>query len=86
MEGIIEAKLTLTLDEAAQFTGIGRKSLEQLQRMDRNFPSFRIGSKTLVDRLLLTEYVHEMARNRIGEVVMNPVVAEVIENRKKAKK
>ncbi len=85
MESMIDC-LTLTLDEAAKFTGIGRKALEQLQKTDRNFPSFKIGSKTLIDKLLLAEYIHEMARNRIGEVVMNPVIAEVIKNRKMAKK
>lgn len=86
MEGIILTKLTLTLDEAAEYSGIGRKALAQLQKTDRNFPSFKIGSKTLIDKLLLAEYVHNMARNRIGEVVMNPVIAEVIKNRKMAKK
>lgn len=86
MEGAFNEKLTLTLAEAAEYSGIGRNSLEQLQRTDRNFPSFKVGSKTLIDRHLLVEYVHNLARNRVGEVVMNPVIAEVIRNRKMAKK
>ncbi len=79
-------KLTLTIDEAVEYTGIGRGSLVLLQKNDRNFPSFKIGNKTLIDKALLAEYIHNMARNRVGEVVVNPVIAQVRENRKATKK
>lgn len=75
--------LTLTLAEAAAYSGIGRHQLEKLQETDRRFPSFKIGTKTLVDKALLAEYVHRMARERVGEVVMNPVIAEIVANRQK---
>jgi len=73
--------LTLTLDEAAAYTGIGRHQLVKMQNTDRSFPSFKVGTKTLVDKKLLTEYVHRLAENRVGEVVMNPVIAQIVANR-----
>lgn len=77
--------ITLTLEEAVSFTGIGRKNLETLQRNDRRFPSFRIGAKTLVDKHLLVEYIHILAKERTGEVLVNPAVQRVLELRQKKK-
>ncbi len=74
--------LTMTLAEAAAYTGIGRHQLEWLQESDKRFPSFKIGTKTLVDKQLLAEYVHQLARDRVGEVIMNPVVAQIVAGRK----
>ncbi len=74
--------LTMTLAEAAAYSGIGRHQLEKLQECDKRFPSFKIGTKTLVDKTLLAEYVHQLARDRVGEVIMNPVVAEIVAGRK----
>ena len=74
--------LTMTLAEAAAYTGIGRHQLERLQESDKRFPSFKVGTKTLVDKQLLAEYVHQLARDRVGEVVMNPVVAQIVAGRK----
>ena len=73
--------LTLTLDEAAAYTGIGRHQLVKMQNSDRAFPSFKVGTKTLVDKKLLTEYVHRLAEERVGETLVNPVVAQIIANR-----
>ena len=50
--------LTLTLAEAAAYSGIGRSKLEMLQKSDKRFPSFKVGTKTLVDKALLAEYIH----------------------------
>lgn len=75
--------LTITLAEAAAYTGIGRHQLVRLQKTDKRFPSFMIGTKTLIDKKLLAEYVHQLARDRVGEVVMNPVIAKILANRKK---
>lgn len=73
--------LTMTLAEAAAYTGIGRHQLEKLRQNDKRFPSFKVGTKTLVDKELLAEYVHGLARERVGEVVMNPVIAKILANR-----
>lgn len=74
--------LTLTLAEAAAYSGIGRSKLEMLQKSVKRFPSFKVGTKTLVDKALLAEYIHQLARDRMGEVVMNPVIAEILEHRR----
>lgn len=82
---VMENSLTLTLDEAASFSGIGRKTLETLQQKDKRFPSFRIGTKTLIDKSLFVEYVHTLARERFGEPLVGSVIAQIIEARERRK-
>ena len=42
-------KLTLTIQEAAEISGIGRNKLTELT-FTTDFPSFKVGIKTLINR------------------------------------
>jgi len=58
-------KLTLTIDEAAKYTGIGRdKLLELAHNPDSSFPAFRVGTKFLINRELLKEWLRKVAEER----------------------
>ena len=53
-------KSTLTIDEAAAYSGIGRKKLRSLtDKEDCSFVVW-IGSKRLIKRKLLDEYINKM--------------------------
>ncbi|KHO63276.1 excisionase [Thermoanaerobacter sp. YS13] len=58
-------KLTLTIDEAAKYTGIGRdKLLELSHNPESDFPAFRVGTKFLINRELLKEWLKKVAEER----------------------
>lgn len=49
-------KLALTIEEAAEYTGIGRNTLRQLIRWN-SFPVMRIGRKQLIRTDTLNEFL-----------------------------
>ena len=58
------AELTLSIAEAARALGVSRPTMYQIiNRAD--FPAFRMGSRVLISRELLAEWVKE--QNRKGE-------------------
>jgi len=58
-------KMTLTIDEAAKYTGIGRdKLLELAHNPESDFPAFRVGTKFLINRELLKEWLKKVAEER----------------------
>ncbi|MBT1278921.1 excisionase [Thermoanaerobacter sp. CM-CNRG TB177] len=58
-------KLTLTIEEAARYTGIGRdKLLELAHNPESGFPAFRVGTKFLINRELLKEWLKRVAEER----------------------
>jgi excisionase family DNA binding protein len=58
-------KLTLTIEEAARYTGIGRdKLLELAHNPESGFPAFRVGTKFLISRELLKEWLKKVAEER----------------------
>lgn len=59
MENRIE-KLTLSVDEAAALLGISKPTCYQLVRR-ADFPAFKIGNRTLVNRRLLEQWIDREA-------------------------
>jgi excisionase family DNA binding protein len=58
-------KLTLTIEEAARYSGIGRdKLLELAHKPDSDFPAFRVGTKFLINRELFKEWLKKVAEER----------------------
>lgn len=56
----IQNKLTLTVEEAAEYLGVCRPTLLELTRTGE-FPAFRIGRRVLISRAGLEEWVAEQA-------------------------
>lgn len=58
-----EPKATLTIDECAKLTGIGRDKLMELAHSKRyDFPSFKVGSKFLINRTLLMKWLDTISQ------------------------
>ena len=51
-----DKKITLNVSEAAALLGISRPLVYQLMNRD-DFPAFKIGSRTVISRELLDEWV-----------------------------
>ncbi len=57
-------KLTYTLEECAQISGIGRNTLlEETYKADSTFPYFKVGRKIQVDKAMFEKWIKEMAEN-----------------------
>ncbi|URZ05872.1 excisionase [Clostridium felsineum] len=58
-------KLTLTVDETVKFSGIGRNKITELiYKEDTDFPYFRVGSKTLVNKVLLEGWLNKISEEK----------------------
>lgn len=56
-------KATLTIQECAIFTGIGRDKLMELSHNpNSDFPCFKVGSKTLINRELLINWLNKITQ------------------------
>ncbi len=54
-------KATLTIQECANFTGIGRDKLMELaHNLNSDFPCFKVGSKFLVNREMLLAWLDKI--------------------------
>jgi len=61
-EATYEHKLTLTIEETAKYSGIGRDKLMELaHNPESDFPCFRVGTKFLVNREMLKEWLRRVA-------------------------
>jgi len=59
-------KLTLTVKEAVEVTGIGRCKLEELIRSNTDFPYFRVGKRILINYDMLKEWIDKISKeNRV---------------------
>jgi len=59
------AKLTLSVQEAADISGIGKDTIYKLiHDMDSNLPFFRVNSKTFIIYDLFCEWLHTVAKER----------------------
>lgn len=58
-------RLALSVTEAAALLGVSRPTVYKLIRRD-GFPAFKIGSRTLISRVGLADWVQQQAAN--GEV------------------
>jgi excisionase family DNA binding protein len=55
-------KLTLTLEEACKFSGIGKNKIWELVYTDNtDFPYFRVGTKVLINRDMLINWLAKIS-------------------------
>lgn len=59
-------KITISLQEAVELTGIGYKQLAEWSDTDDSFPVFRVGRKRMVEVEMLREWLRNRCRNRVG--------------------
>jgi excisionase family DNA binding protein len=58
-----QMKLTLSVQEAAEISGIGKDTIYKLiHDMNSDFPFFRVNSKTFIIYDLLCEWLHKVAK------------------------
>lgn len=58
-------KATMTIDECAEFSGIGRnKLLELVHNPSTDFPWFKVGAKFLINRVMVTAWLEKVSREK----------------------
>lgn len=58
-----EAKATLTIQECANFTGIGRDKLMELAHSkNTDFPCFKVGTKYLINKEMLMLWLEKITK------------------------
>lgn len=57
-------KKTLTIDETVKYTGIGRDKIMQLAHGENDFPSFRVGSKFLINKDMLDTWLENICLDK----------------------
>ncbi|QEK11659.1 helix-turn-helix domain-containing protein [Crassaminicella thermophila] len=56
-------KVTLTIEECAKFTGIGRDKLRELAHSkNSDFPCFKVGTKFLVNKEMLMVWLEKITK------------------------
>lgn len=55
-------KMTLTINEASEISGIGRNKIFDLIKNDPKFPYIRIGTRYKINREMLQEYLNEATK------------------------
>lgn len=61
-----EEKVTITIDECASYTGIGRnKILELAHSKKSDFPCFRVGARFLINKPRLDEWLKKISEEKI---------------------
>ena len=58
-----ELKLTLTIQEAAEISGIGRDKITELT-FSNDFPAFKVGVKTLINRGMFILWLEKVTIER----------------------
>lgn len=62
-EAEVEKKMTLTLEEVAKESGIGRNTITALINIeDTDFPYLKVGRKLLVNRNKLQEWIDKVSQ------------------------
>lgn len=60
-----DPKVTLTIAECASLTGIGRDKLMELAHSQKSdFPCFKVGSKFLINRPMVIEWLEKISKER----------------------
>ena len=59
----ITEKLALSVDEAAQLIGVSKPTMYNIIHTP-NFPCFKVGTRTLISRTKLAEWVENQAEGR----------------------
>lgn len=57
-----EEKITLTVREAALYTGIGHEKIRELiDRPNTDFPFFKVGSRVAINKILLNNWLDKVS-------------------------
>lgn len=60
-----QEKATLTIDECAEFSGIGRnKLLELVHAPNSDFPWFKVGAKYLINRQMIITWLEKISTEK----------------------
>ena len=59
----VTEKLALTVDEAAKLLGVSRPTMYNIIHT-ASFPCFKVGTRTLISRVKLAEWVEQQAEGR----------------------
>ncbi|MGI5846319.1 MAG: helix-turn-helix domain-containing protein [Alphaproteobacteria bacterium] len=62
----MNAKLTVSVDEAAQLLGINRVTVYRLARQ-KDFPAVFVGRRILIPKRGLEEWLEQESRRAVGE-------------------
>ena len=81
MDVPLSERITVTIADACKLTSIGRKQLCDWIKDDINFPSFKVGSKTMIAVEPLRKYIADKAKIRIGEPIHNERIAAIYARR-----
>ncbi|RXI58090.1 helix-turn-helix domain-containing protein [Clostridium tetani] len=57
-------KVTLTIDECVNYSGIGRNKLMELAHADNDFPAFKIGKRFLIHKEMLDEWLGKIVQEK----------------------
>lgn len=77
----IYKRLSVNIAEAVALTGIGRNQIDWWIKNDIKFPSFKVGTKTMIPVKMLEQYLSDMAKMRVGETVHSPRIAQIMARR-----
>ena len=76
----LQDRITVTVAEAAELTGIGINQIHEWVNTDDTFPVFCIGTKRVIEVQLLREWLKKRCKQRVG--MGNPRVARIISRRR----
>lgn len=57
-------KVTLTIEECVNYTGIGRDKIMELAHGENDFPAFRVGKKFLINKEMLCNWLEKIASEK----------------------
>jgi excisionase family DNA binding protein len=65
LNALPDSKLTLNIQEAAEYLGIGQiKIRELIDKKNTDFPFFKVGSKSLMNRKMLDEWLIKISAEK----------------------
>ena len=85
MDVPLSERIAVTIDDACKLTSIGRQQLSGWIKSDINFPSFKVGTKTMIAVDPLRKYIANKATMRFGETVHNERIAGIYARRAERK-
>ena len=81
MDVPLSERITVTVADACKLTSIGRQQISDWIKSDINFPSFKVGNKTMIAVEPFRQYIANKAELRIGEPIHNERIAGIYARR-----
>lgn len=57
-------KVTLTIEECVNYSGIGRDKILELAHGENDFPAFRVGKKFLINKNMLCKWLEKTTKEK----------------------